>query len=150
MGPGGMEAAVAAAKTPEDIAKLPAMFQTQLATAAAWAPDPKNPPLYADLPTKDGVPQPDVEAKMAANAPLAFVDQYIDNLKEYKAISMDVGDQDGLRFDAIKLHDILDSYGIKNGFEIYHGTHTSAVAVRFQEHVMPFFSENLCFQAACH
>jgi len=149
MGPGAMEAAVAAAKTPEDIAKLPAMFQTQLATAAAWAPDPKNPPLYADLPTKDGVPQPDIEAKMAANAPLAFVDQYIDNLKQYKAISMDVGDQDGLRFDATKLHDILDSYGIKNGFEIYHGTHTSAVAVRFQEHVMPFFNENLCFQAHC-
>jgi len=149
MGPGGMEAAVAAAKTPEDMAKLPTMFQTQLATAAAWAPDPNNSPLYADLPTKDGVAQPDVEAKMAANAPLAFVDQYIDNLKEYKAISMDVGDQDGLRFDAIKLHEILDSYGIKNGFEIYHGTHTSAVAVRFQEHVMPFFNENLCFQAHC-
>jgi S-formylglutathione hydrolase FrmB len=149
MGPGALEAAIAAAKTPEDVAKLPAMFQTQLASAAAWSPDPKNPPLYADLPTKDGVPQPDVQAKWAANAPLAFVDQYIDNLREYKAISMDVGDQDGLRFDAMKLHEILDSYGIKNGFEIYHGTHTSAVAVRFQEHVMPFFSENLCFEAHC-
>ena len=28
-----------------------------------------------------------------------------------------------------------------------HGTHTSAVAVRFQNHVMPFFSSNLCFAA---
>ena len=34
--------------------------------------------------------------------------------------------------DAGKLHDILDSYGIANTFEIYPGTHTSAVAVRFQ------------------
>jgi len=144
-----MEAAIAAAKTPEDVAKLPAAFQTQLASAAAWSPNPKNPPLYADLPTKDGVPQPDVQAKWAANAPLAFVDQYIDNLKQYKAISMDVGDQDGLRFDATKLHEILDSYGIKNGFEIYHGTHTSAVAVRFQNYVMPFFNQNLCFEAHC-
>ena len=32
---------------------------------------------------------------------------------------MDVGDQDGLRIDAGKLHDILDSYGIANAFEIY-------------------------------
>ena len=89
------------------------------------------------------MPQPDIVAKLAANAPLAFVDQYIGNLKQYRAISMDVGDQDGLRFDAIKLHEILDKYGIANSFEIYHGTHTSAVADRFQNHVMPFFSGNL-------
>jgi hypothetical protein len=30
---------------------------------------------------------------------------------------MDVGDQDGLRTDAVKLHEVLDSYGIANGFE---------------------------------
>jgi len=148
-GPSALEQAVAAARTPEDIAKLPFAVQTQLASAAAWSPNPKNPPLYADLPTKDGVPQPDVQARWAANAPLAFVDQYIDNLRQYKAIAMDVGDQDGLRIDAAKLHDILDNNGIKNSFEIYHGTHTSAVADRFQNHVMPFFSQNLCFTAAC-
>jgi len=33
-----------------------------------------------------------------------------------------VGDQDGLRTDAKKLHDIMDSYGIPNSFEIYPGT----------------------------
>ena len=43
----------------------------------------------------------------------------------------------------------LDQYGIANGFEIYSGTHTSAVADRFQNHVMPFFGKNLCFQAGC-
>ena len=144
-----LEALLEAAKTPADVAALPLAVQTQLASAAAWSPDPKNPPLYLDLPTKGGVAQPDVIAKWAANAPLAFVDQYIDNLKQYRAISMDVGDQDGLRVDAGKLHDILDSYGIVNSFEIYSGTHTSAVADRFQNHVMPFFSKNLCFTADC-
>ena len=88
-------------------------------------------------------------AKYAANSPLAFVDQYIGNLKQYRAIAMDVGDQDGLRFDTTKLHDILDNYGIANSFEVYSGTHTSAVADRFQNHVMPFFSKNLCFTAVC-
>lgn len=140
----------AAAKSPADLAaQSPGFASAQYATAAAWAPDPKNPPLYFDLPTKDGVLQPEIVAKYTANSPLAFVDQYIGNLKQYRAISMDVGDQDGLRFDATKLHTILDSYGIANSFTIYSGTHTSAVADRFQNHVMPFFSQNLCFTKGC-
>jgi enterochelin esterase-like enzyme len=144
------EKKIAEAKSPSEAAALlPGFGSAQLATAAAWAPNPKNPPLYLDLPTKDGIPVPEVEAKFAANAPLAFVDQYIGNLKQYRAISMDVGDQDGLRVDAGKLHGIFDSYGIANSFEIYPGTHTSAVADRFQNHVMPFFSKNLCFKAGC-
>ncbi len=119
-----------------------------LASAAAWSPDPKRPPLYFDPPTKDGVAQPDVLAKWAANAPLAMVDQYVGNLRRYKAIAMDVGDQDGLRVDAARLHDVLDSYGIDNSFEVYGGTHTSAVADRFQNHVLPFFSQHLAFEKA--
>jgi hypothetical protein len=57
-------------KTPADSARSPFRLRVQLASAAAWLPDPKNPPLYLDLPIKDGVPQPDVIAKWAANAPL--------------------------------------------------------------------------------
>jgi S-formylglutathione hydrolase FrmB len=143
------EKALEAVRTAEDSAKLPFGLRAQLATAAAWSPDPKNPPLYLDLPFKDGVAQPDVLARWASNAPLAFVDQYIGNLRQYHAISIDVGDQDGLRIDTGKLHDILDKYGIPNDFEMYSGTHTSAVADRFQNHVMPFFSKNLCFQTNC-
>ena len=144
------EKKVAEAKSPADLAaQSPGFVAAQYASAAAWAPDPKNPPLYFDLPTKDGVPVPEIVAKFTANSPLAFVDQYIGNLRQYRAIAMDVGDQDGLRFDAIKLHTIFDNYGIANSFEIYSGTHTSAVADRFQNHVMPFFSKNLCFTADC-
>jgi len=144
------EKKVAEAKSPADLAaQSPGFGAAQFATAAAWAPDPKNPPLYFDLPTRDGVPVPEVEAKYTANAPLVFVSQYIGNLKQYRAIAMDVGDQDGLRIDTGKLHDILDNFGVANSFEIYSGTHTSAVADRFQNHVMPFFSKNLCFKAGC-
>jgi enterochelin esterase-like enzyme len=144
------EKKVAGAKSPADLAaQSPGFGAAQYATAAAWAPDPKNPPLYFDLPTKDGIPEPEIMAKYSANAPLAFVDQYIGNLKQYRAISMDVGDQDGLRFDATKLHTLLDNYGVANSFEIYPGTHVSAVADRFQNHVLPFFSKNLCFTGSC-
>ncbi|MGC2828912.1 MAG: alpha/beta fold hydrolase, partial [Candidatus Acidiferrum sp.] len=101
------EKALEAVKTPEDSAKLTFFQRAQLATAAAWSPDPNNPPLYLDLPVKDGAVQPDILAKWAANAPLAFVDQYIDGLRRYRAIAMDVGDQDRLREDTAKLHDVL-------------------------------------------
>ena len=108
-------------KTLEDSARLSFFERAQLATAAAWSPDPKNPPLYLDLPTKDGVVQPDVLAKWAANASLDFIDQYIGNLRQYRAIAIDVGDQDGLKTDTAKLHDVLDRYSIANAFEIYLG-----------------------------
>src|SRR5271154_4605659 len=144
------EKKVAAAKSPSELAaESPGFGSAIFATAAAWAPNPKNPPLYFDLPTKDGEPRPEIMAKFTANAPLSFVDQYIGNFKRYRVIAMDVGDQDGLRFDATKLHEVLDNYGVANSFEIYSGTHTSAVADRFQNHVMPFFNKNLCFAEGC-
>lgn len=144
------EKKVAAAKSPSELAAESPGFQSAIfATAAAWAPNPKNPPLYFDLPTKDGIDQPDIMAKFTANAPLAFVDQYIGNLKQYRAIALDVGDQDGLRADTTRLHELLDNYQVRNSFEVYSGTHTSAVADRFQNHVLPFFSKNLCFADGC-
>ncbi len=150
-GPGGaeLEKTVAAMKSPADGASLGFFARAQLATAAAWSPNPKNPPLYLDLPTKDGAPRPEVLAKWAANSPLAFLDQYVGRLRSYRGIAIDVGDQDGLKADTVKLHEALDAYGIAHGFEVYPGTHTSAVADRFQNHVLPFFSRSLCFEAGC-
>jgi S-formylglutathione hydrolase FrmB len=150
-GPGGadLEQTVANAKAPTDLAGLPFFARAQLATAAAWSPNPERPPFYFDLPTRDGAPRPEILAKWAANAPLAFVDQYIGSLRQYRGIAIDVGDQDGLRADAGALHDVLDRYGIAHGFEVYAGTHTSRVADRFQNHVMPFFSRTLCPDREC-
>lgn len=132
-------------RTPEDSARLSFFSRAQLASVAAWSPNPNNPPLYLDLPTKNGEPQPEVIAKWTANSVLACIDQYIGDLRRYRSIAIDVGDQDGLRVNTIKLHEVLDQYGIENSFEIYAGTHTSKVAVRFQKHVMPFFSQHLSF-----
>jgi enterochelin esterase-like enzyme len=140
---------IEAAKTAADLDKLNFWVRAQLASAAAWSPNPKNPPWFSDLPTQDGQPRPDVLAKWTANAPLNFIDQYISGLRRYHGIAIDVGDQDGLRVDTAKLHDVLDKYGIANSFEQYSGTHTSRVADRFQNHVLPHFSKNLCFQAKC-
>ena len=140
------EAALLAAKEPADSAKLAFGQRAQMASAAAWSPNPKAPPLYLDLPVGDK--QQQVLGEWAANAPLAFIPQYIPGLRRYNAIALDVGDQDNLRFDTAKLHEAMDSYGIANSFEIYSGTHVSNVAFRFQDFVMPFFSKNLSFQGA--
>jgi S-formylglutathione hydrolase FrmB len=150
-GPPGsdLEKSLEAVKTPADSAGLPFFARAQLASAAAWSPDPKSPPLFLELPTRNGEPRADVLAKWAANAPLAFLDQYVGDLRRYRAIAIDVGDQDRLQADAAKLHEALDRYGIANGFEVYAGTHTSKVADRFQNHVLTFFSRSLCFDRAC-
>jgi enterochelin esterase-like enzyme len=134
-------------KSAAGAADLPFMARATLATAAAWSPDPARPPFYFDLPTKNSELQPDVLAKWTANAPLVFIDQYIGNLRRYGAIAIDVGDQDGLRFDARKLHEVLDSYRIGNSFTIYPGTHVSNIAFRFQDEALPFFSKHLKFEA---
>ncbi|MEO8308906.1 MAG: alpha/beta fold hydrolase [Pseudomonadota bacterium] len=143
------EAAVAALRAPKDAATLPGAARAQLAVAAAWSPNPRNPPLFLDLPLRDGKTDATVLAKWAANAPLAFIDQCIANLRQYQAIGLDVGDQDPGLEESRQLKGVFDRYGIAVAFEIYQGTHTSAVADRFQNHVLPFFSSHFCQTRDC-
>lgn len=129
--------------SPADSANLPMGLRAQLAVASAWSPNPNKAPLYLDLPL--GADRDAVLGKWAANAILAFADQYVRQIRRYRAIAIDAGDEDGARGDASLLHEFLDSYGIAHTFEIYPGTHTSNVAFRIQDEVIPFFSENLAF-----
>jgi S-formylglutathione hydrolase len=117
------------------------------AQAAAWASNPNNPPQYFDLPVKDGVPQPLIIAKFAANSPLVMIDQYVTNLKKYRAIMGDVGTADSLAASNRQLDQILTEFGIAHTFETYDGDHTNRVKERFELKVLPFFSNNLSFRA---
>lgn len=119
-----------------------------LATSAAFAPNPQNPPFYLDLPAKDGAPRQDVVNKIIANRTLSIVDQYIPNLKKLKAIGMDAGLQDqGISASTKKLHELLDAYQIPHQYESYEGDHLNRIAERIQTKALPFFSENLVFQS---
>ena len=136
----------AAVHSPAEVAALDFGAKAQLASAAAWSPDPKNPPLFFDLPYKDGVLQPAVVAKWAANAPLAMIDQYISNLRKMHAIAMDAGDKDEPIASTVRtLDQILTSYDIPHSFEIYPGNHVSGIADRMETKTLPFFSKNLSF-----
>jgi len=126
---------------------LPFGLRGTLALAAAWSPNPARPPLFVDLPVdSSGKERRDILAKWAANAPLAFLDQYAWKVRRYRAIGLDVGDKDGLLEDTRRMHEALRSLGISSTFEVYQGDHTSHVAFRIQDHVLPFFGRNLSFR----
>lgn len=113
------------------------------AQAAAWAPNPDNPPQYFDLPFKNGELDPLVAAKWLANAPLLMADQYVPSLKRYRAIALDVGNADPLREDNLNLDAALTRLRVPHAFEEYEGDHGNRVRERFAAKVLPFFSEHL-------
>jgi S-formylglutathione hydrolase len=87
---------------------------TLLAEAAAWSPNPKNPPFFFDLPIKDGQLQAEVVAQWAANAPLA---------KKMHAIGLEVGLQDGLAASNKILDETLTRFDVPHT----HMRHTRAI-----------------------
>ena len=130
---------------------LPAGFgQVAFAVAAAFSPNPKNPPHYFDEPVKDGKEQPLVIAKWHAASPLAMIDQYVTNLRKYHAIAGEVGLQDVLAEQNKQLDQMMTDFGIVHTFETYTGDHTNRVPQRIESRVLPFFSKNLAFTAAGH
>ena len=147
LNPGPGQVRAEAVHSQADLANADRGVVTTLAEAAAWSPNPKNPPFFFDLPTKEGKPQPAVVAHWAANAPLATIDQYIPNLKRLAGIAIDVGDKDGLAGSNRQLSEVLTAYDIRNTFELYEGDHTNRIAERVGAKVLPFFSNQLEFAA---
>ncbi len=136
-------------KTIAEFEKADFGTKAQFASAAAWSPNPNNPPFFFDLPTTNGEVRPLVAAKWAANAPLAMIDQYMGNLKRMRGIAADAGDMDNPIAGTVRtLHELLESNGVPHLFEIYQGNHVNRIAERVETKVMPFFSANLVFPGA--
>lgn len=134
-------------KSYEEFQKAPFGVKIAIASAAAWAPNPDNPPLYLDLPTKDGTPQPEVLARMTTNAPLAQLDQYIFALRKLNGLAFDAGDQDrGIAAAVRTLHARLEAYGVPHQHAIYEGDHVNRIGVRIETEMLPFFSKRLRHQ----
>ena len=134
-------------KTEEDVKAQNFFGIAMLASAAAWSPNPKNPPFFIDLPFKDGEVVPDILARQHANAILAMIPQYIPNLKKLKAIGMDAGTKDvSISGTTKQLDQVLTDYGITHFYESYDGDHLNRIAERLQTKTLPFFSQNLLFE----
>jgi S-formylglutathione hydrolase len=140
-------ARAAKAQTDAEIAKADFGTKAMLASAAAWSPDPRNPPRDFDLPIENGKPMPEVIAAWAANAPLSMVYQYIPSLKRYDAIAFDAGDRDvGIAHTVESLDRILTAFGVAHVEQIYSGSHIDHIEQRLETKVVPFFSEHLKFE----
>lgn len=139
-------ASVAQAQATGNIAKAGFGIKAMMASAAAWSPDPLDPPSYFDLPIMNGKAVPAVIAAWAANAPLAMVYQSISNLKSYHAIAFDAGDGDtGIAGTVRSLDRILTAFRIKHVAQIYQGNHIDHIQQRLETQVLPFFTDHLSF-----
>ena len=138
-----------AIRSAADLGKADLGTRAMVASAAAWSPDAQNPPLYFDLPS-EGPQQQLIAAEWDANAPLAMLPQYVYNLKQLRAIAMDVGTQDTLLPSVQELDRRLTALGVPHSFETYSGNHISGIQARLEQDVMPFFSKNLSFTRPKH
>ncbi len=136
----------ATVKTKEDAAKVPYAQRSPLARAAAWSADPENPPLFLDLPVKDGKPQPMIAAKWLANSLMVMLEQYARGLKTMKAIRMNLGLQDALLQTNRDMDQALTAAGVAHTFETFEGDHNGQVGMNFETKVLPFFSQELAFK----
>jgi S-formylglutathione hydrolase len=138
--------AVARIRTPGEIAAADFFTKAMLASAAAWSPNPAKPPLFLDFPAADGKPVPEVQARWNANAPVIMLHQHLPALRTYRAIGIESGDQDPVAIEGSKrLHELLDGYSIKHGFEVYEGDHVNRIHERLTTKLMPFFDTQLGF-----
>ncbi len=140
---------IEAVKTDEEVSKQSFFGLAMLASAAAWSPNPKNPPFFFDLPFRDGEVVPDILARQQANATLVAIHQHIPNLKRLKAIGLDAGTKDmGISAATRELDKVLTDYGITHFYESYEGDHLNRIAERLQTKTLPFFSQHLAFERA--
>jgi S-formylglutathione hydrolase FrmB len=135
-----------AVKTPEQARKGDRGVLVGFASAAAWSPNPDNPPLFLDLPTKNGAVVPEVVARYGANSPLAMVSQYAPNLRRYKAVVVDVGKDDTLLASIQQFDARLKQLHVPHEFSVRDGDHGSHVVSQFETKILPFFSQQLSFE----
>lgn len=129
----------------EDAQKLPYTQKSPLARGAAWSSDAANPPLFLDLPVKDGKQRAPVAAKWMANSLLVMLVQYAPNLKKMTAITFSVGTQDALLEGNRDMDVALTAAGVSHTFETFEGDHNGQVPENFEKKVLPFFSKYLAF-----
>lgn len=133
----------------EDINEASFGSKTFLASAAAFSPNPENPPFYADFPFKitGGSPSiiENVRARWLANYPNWMADQYVTNLRNLHAISIDAGNRDipGLLESNQNFSETLNRLNVQNKFDVFEGGHGDKVGERIKTKILQFFSEQL-------
>ena len=131
--------------SPEEVANAEFFQLAAISTLVAWSPDPADEGfLKADTGLReDGTIDPLVNQRIAANAPVVILPQYLRSLTSLEGFAMDIGDKDFLLEGNRIWRAELDRFGVDYDFELYEGDHTNRVDERFADHVLPFFAQHL-------
>jgi len=121
-----------------------------LATAAAFSPDPGNPPSYVDLPYRleggKAVSVPQVWRRWQSHAPLAMLGKDAGNLRAFRGVGLDVGAHDP-RADFVSGAKAFDAAltraEVSHVFQVCDGKHADRLATRLATVVLPFLSRHL-------
>jgi len=118
-----------------------------IALAAAYSPNPDNPPFFVDFPfdVVDGeIKRIDsVWQKWVVHDPVVGVDSHQSNLRRLGAIRLDCGTSDWLVDGNRVFSQALIDEGIPHVFEEYDGDHLNRVEERIETAVLPFFARVL-------
>jgi enterochelin esterase family protein len=112
-----------AAKKPSE--DFPAL--DTLGMAAAYSPNPKNPPTFCDLPfdVETGALRPDVWARWLEHDPLTLVERHGESLKRLRLLFLDCGTEDEfyLELGARQLSARLKALGVRHEHEEFEDGH---------------------------
>ena len=113
------------------------MTSEMYGAAAAWLPNPENPPYYLDLPfsyAADGTPviNEELMERFMEQQLFNLVSEYEHRLRKLNSIYFDVGlyDELGLTQTNIELHNLMVELDIDHEFETYEGGHLSHIYER--------------------
>jgi len=126
-----------------------------IAIGREYSPNPSKPPFYADLPfTYKGdslIVNHKILELWKKNTPIDMVDDYLDNLKQLKALKLDWGRNE--QFQNVSLakqfSKKLEDLGINHYAEEYIGTHGNKIYTddgRILNDMLPFFNTYLEFE----
>lgn len=125
--------------------------KSNIALGAAVAPNPNTAPFMADFPLEevDGAPRviDDVWQRWLEHDPLTMLSSHQADLLQFRGIRIDCGTSDNLIGQNRIFAQALTDASIPHIFEEYSGDHTSRIAQRIKEKVLPFFSEVLSFES---
>lgn len=126
----------------------------QIALAAAFSPNPKRPPFFADFPWRMENGQllrnEPAFTKWQNHFPINMVERYRKNLTKLRGLQIEYGVND--QFSHIRVatplfSQMLTKHHVQHILRAHDGDHGNQVAENMRRLVLPFFSQTLQFEA---
>jgi len=127
-------------------------IQGQIAVAAAFSPNPDNPPFYADFPFElvngelrkvDSVWQ----RWILGFDIVSLIGSHTENVRKLKGICFGWGKEESAGIEQAQVvSQTLTDLGIPHIYEEYEGGHNDNVPGRIESGILPFFAEVLAFE----